>query len=186
MHSEPQISPHEMAPPFRFSHGGRIHRSCTAQFIRCALGDKLPMQMAVDQHLHACVLERAGAPGPGFPAKHGRILHLYIRRAIHSAVRHPMNSRCPRETGEFLKYGKKSGPSRPRSQAFEDWRESILATKAMRGRLALQKHSARNQGNTHLISRELVSAHASSRRFCARTPLRMIDENSPTHRARLY
>ena len=50
--------------------------------------------------------------------------------------------------------------------------------KVVRGRLALQKHSARNQGNTHLISGELVTGHGSSHRFCARTPLRMIDENS--------
>jgi len=41
MHSEWQISFHAIAPPLRFSHGGRIHRSCTAQFIRCALHDKI-------------------------------------------------------------------------------------------------------------------------------------------------
>jgi hypothetical protein len=29
MHSDPQISFHAIAPPFRFSHGGRIHLSCT-------------------------------------------------------------------------------------------------------------------------------------------------------------
>ena len=41
MHSDPQISLHEMASPFRVSHGGRIHRGCTAQFIRSALRDKM-------------------------------------------------------------------------------------------------------------------------------------------------
>ena len=29
MHSDPQMSFHAIAPPFRFSHGGKIHRSCT-------------------------------------------------------------------------------------------------------------------------------------------------------------
>ena len=44
MHSDPQISLHEMASPFRLSHGGRIHRCCTAQFIRSALRDKITEQ----------------------------------------------------------------------------------------------------------------------------------------------
>jgi hypothetical protein len=29
MHSDPQISFHAIASPFRFSHGVRIHLSCT-------------------------------------------------------------------------------------------------------------------------------------------------------------
>jgi hypothetical protein len=41
MHSDPQISLHEMVSPFRLSHGGRIHRCCTAQFIRSTLRDKM-------------------------------------------------------------------------------------------------------------------------------------------------
>jgi hypothetical protein len=44
MHSDPQISLHEIASPFRLSHGGRIHRCCTAQFIRSALRDKMTEQ----------------------------------------------------------------------------------------------------------------------------------------------
>jgi hypothetical protein len=44
MHSDPQISLHEMVSPFRVSHGGRIHRCCTAQFIRSTLRDKMREQ----------------------------------------------------------------------------------------------------------------------------------------------
>jgi hypothetical protein len=58
MHSDPQISLHEMASPFRLSHGGRIHRCCIAQFIRSTLRDNIAMQVPVDQPLHTCALER--------------------------------------------------------------------------------------------------------------------------------
>src|SRR5262249_2048321 len=42
MHSEPQISFHAITPPFRSSHGGRIHRSCTGSvyLLRCDLQDE--------------------------------------------------------------------------------------------------------------------------------------------------
>ena len=48
MHSDPQISLHEMASPFRLSHGGRIHRCCTAQFIYYAVSDKAAIHMESD------------------------------------------------------------------------------------------------------------------------------------------
>src|SRR5207253_5431581 len=40
MHSDPQISLHEIAPPFNSSRGAKIHRYCTDQFIRAELPDK--------------------------------------------------------------------------------------------------------------------------------------------------
>lgn len=40
MHSDPQISLHEMVPAFRFSHAGRIHRCSTVYFIRFGFTDK--------------------------------------------------------------------------------------------------------------------------------------------------
>ena len=98
MHSEPQISPHEMAPPFRFSHGGRIHRCCTAQFSRCALRDKVAMQMAVDQHLHACVLERSGVPGETWP--YSSLIHT-LRNPLCSP--RPNKSTLPSGNGRILK-----------------------------------------------------------------------------------
>src|SRR4030095_2059256 len=40
MHSDPQISPHEMTLPFNSSGGARIHRCCTEHFIRGQVSDK--------------------------------------------------------------------------------------------------------------------------------------------------
>ena len=44
----------------------------------------------------------------------------------------------------------------------------IETRKAMRGRIALQKHSVRNMEALFLVSRSFGSARASSRRFCWR------------------
>jgi len=41
MHSDPQISLHEIAPPFNSSGGAMIHRYCTDQLIRARFSDKL-------------------------------------------------------------------------------------------------------------------------------------------------
>ena len=41
MHSDPQISPQEIAPAFSDSRGAKIHRCCTDQFIRGKISDKM-------------------------------------------------------------------------------------------------------------------------------------------------
>src|ERR1043165_7415399 len=40
MHSDPQMSPHEMTLPFNSSGGARIHRCCTEHVIRGQVPDK--------------------------------------------------------------------------------------------------------------------------------------------------
>jgi hypothetical protein len=49
MHSEPQTFLHEIAPPFRSSWGGKIHLSCTAQFIRFAATDKTAIHYGIQR-----------------------------------------------------------------------------------------------------------------------------------------
>ena len=41
MHGEPQISFHEIGPPFNSSGGTIIHRVCTDHFIRARVSDKM-------------------------------------------------------------------------------------------------------------------------------------------------
>src|SRR6266436_10158436 len=62
MHSDAQISLHGIAPPFRSSHGGRIHRCCTAQFIYYAMSDKAPPHMESDTSVSHEVFEGAMCP----------------------------------------------------------------------------------------------------------------------------
>src|SRR5947207_13446000 len=49
MHSDAQISLHGIAPPFRSSHGGRIHRCCTDQFIYYLASDKATTHTEIRQ-----------------------------------------------------------------------------------------------------------------------------------------
>jgi hypothetical protein len=65
IHAEPQISFHEIGPPFNSSAGVMIHRLCTDQFIRAELSDKMqgwaafhPVCLWLDKQLRAVEKEK--------------------------------------------------------------------------------------------------------------------------------
>ena len=54
MHSAPQMSLHEIGPPFSSSGDAIIHRLCTDHLIRCRIADKSPSRPGI-KILHANV-----------------------------------------------------------------------------------------------------------------------------------